>query len=151
MAKRTFVGVSSHRANLMTASIDKFFQCNLASRDVFLTIIGGLAVNEPALDLAIIVAIMSSLLDQPLNQKVAVIGEVALTGELRSVPKLGNRLNELSKIDFEKVIVPEKCRQDKLVSNSIDIVYANDVKTVIQLLFKPAFKQTTQKEHETVY
>ncbi len=135
MAKRTFVGVDSHRANLMTASIDKFLNCNLASRDVFLTIIGGLKVTEPALDLAIIVAIISSLLDQPLPQKVAVLGEVALTGELRSVPKIENRLLELSKMGFQKVIIPEKCKPTPAKDSSLSIVYANDVRTVISTLF----------------
>ena len=136
MAKRTFVGVDSHRANLMTASIDKFLNCNLSSRDVFLNIIGGLKVNEPALDLAIIVAIISSLLDQPLAQKVAVVGEVALTGELRSVPKLENRLLELTKMGYQKVIVPEKSKSKAASKASIDIVYANDVRSVISTLFR---------------
>ena len=136
MAKRTFVGVDSHRANLMTASIDKFLNCNLSSRDVFLTIIGGLKVNEPALDLAIIVAIISSLLDQPLDQKVAVVGEVALTGELRSVPKLENRLLELTKMGYKKVIVPEKSKSNALEKLDISIIYATDVRTVISHLFR---------------
>ena len=136
MAKRTFVGVDSHRANLMTASIDKFLNCNLSSRDVFLTIIGGLKVNEPALDLAIIVAIISSLLDQPLASKVAVVGEVALTGELRSVPKLENRLLELTKMGFKKVIVPEKAKLKAPIKTNIEIVYANDVRSVITSLFR---------------
>ena len=145
MSKRTFVGVNSHRATLIVAAIDKYFHCKIAEHDVFLNIIGGLKEAEPALDLGIIVAILSSLLNVPLTKKVALVGEVALTGELRSVPQMKLRCIECMKMGFESIVIPEKSRHKELGNIDIKIIYAKDIKEVIADLFEGAIPKKAMK------
>lgn len=108
MAKRNMVGVNTHRATLMTATIEKILGLKLFSKDIFLNIIGGIKVDEPALDLAIIMAILSSYYDSPIKEKIGVIGEVGLTGEVRPVSNMPKRLLELQKMGFTGCILPAK-------------------------------------------
>ncbi len=108
MAKRNVVGVDAHRATLMIATLEKILGIQLSTHDVFLNIIGGLKVKEPGLDLAIVYAIMSSILDKPLGRKVGMIGEVGLNGECRAVPQMKKRLVELEKMGFDACVLPEK-------------------------------------------
>ena len=110
MAKRNIVGVGSHRANLMIAAMEKIMGVKLSARDIFLTIIGGIKVTEPAIDLAVITAIMSSVQERPFRVDMGVIGEVALTGEVRAVPNIDRRINELQKLGFKGCFLPEKSR-----------------------------------------
>lgn len=108
MPKRNMVGVNPHRAHLLIAMLEKLCGLKLSSTDIFLTIIGGLKVDEPALDLAIIGAIMSSYFDKAIGQKIGIFGEVGLSGEIRSVPNASKRLLELKKMGFSGCILPEK-------------------------------------------
>lgn len=106
--KRNMVGVNPHRAHLLIAMLEKLCGLKLSSNDIFITIIGGLKVDEPALDLAIISAIMSSYFDRPIGQKIGIFGEVGLSGEVRSVPNVAKRLLELKKLGFSGCLLPEK-------------------------------------------
>ena len=108
MAKRNFVGVDSNRANLMIATIEKSLNIRLGDKDIFLNIIGGLKVNQPSIDCAIIMAILSSLRDQANREKVGLIGEVGLAGEVRPVPGIDKRLAELDKMGFSMCFIPSK-------------------------------------------
>lgn len=108
MAKRNVVGVNSHRATLMIATIEKILGLKLFSKDIFLNIIGGIKVDETALDLAIVAAILSSFYESPINERIGVIGEVGLTGEVRHVSNIKKRLIELEKMGFSGCILPEK-------------------------------------------
>ncbi len=108
MAKRTFLGVDANRANLLIAAMEKLMGLRLADKDIILNIVGGLKVNEPALDLAIVAAVVSSLANRPMPEKTAVVGEVGLTGEIRSVPDADKRIMELSKLGFKQCICPAR-------------------------------------------
>lgn len=108
MAKRSVVGVNVNRAHLMIAAIEKNLKLPLGSKDIFLNIIGGLTVTEPALDLAMVMAIMASLNETPLPPKVAVLGEVGLTGEVRAIPHAQKRVHELAKMGFKACYLPAK-------------------------------------------
>ena len=108
MPKRNMVGVNPHRAHLIIAMLEQLCGLKLSSNDIFLTIIGGLKVDEPALDLAIVAAIMSSYFDKPIGQKIGVFGEVGLSGEVRSIPNVSKRLLELKKLGFSGCLLPEK-------------------------------------------
>jgi len=108
MPKRNMVGVNPHRAHLIIAMLEKLCGLKLSSTDIFLTIIGGLKVDEPALDLAIVAALLSSYFDKPVGQKIGVFGEVGLSGEVRAIPNVSKRLLELKKMGFSGCILPEK-------------------------------------------
>jgi DNA repair protein RadA/Sms len=111
MAKRNFVGVNQHRANLLIAVLDKLFKFKLASHDIFLSVVGGLKVNDPSVDLAIVIAVISSLKQKPVRSKCGVCGEIGLTGEVRPVSYSEKRVKELIKSGFERCIIPEKNKE----------------------------------------
>ena len=118
MAKRNFVGVNQHRANLLIAVLDKLFKFKLASHDIFISVVGGLKVNDPSVDLAIIIAVISSLKQKPVRQKCGICGEVGLTGEVRPVSHCEKRVKELLKSGFNTCIVPEKNKEYTLEKNN---------------------------------
>lgn len=108
MGKRTFLGVDANRANLLIAAMEKIAGVRLSDKDIILNIVGGVKISEPALDLPIVLAIMSSLNEKPLSKRYGVFGEVSLTGEIRSVPHPDKRLTELEKMGFKGCILPYK-------------------------------------------
>ncbi len=105
--RRTTLGIDRNRAALMIAIMEKRLRLDLSGKDIFLNIVGGLKVVEPAIDLALIAAILSSYLDQPIPTTTSVIGEVGLTGEIRRVNMIDQRLSEAAKFGFKKVIIPK--------------------------------------------
>lgn len=105
--RRTANGVDFNRLLLITAVLSKRARVRLADQDVFVNVVGGLEVAEPAADLAIAAAIASSARNRPVAADLALIGEVGLSGELRSVGQLPRRLNEAAKLGFTRVLVPK--------------------------------------------
>jgi DNA repair protein RadA/Sms len=109
--RRTANGVDFNRLLLVVAVLSRRVGLRLADQDVFVNVVGGLRVQEPAADLAMAVAIASSLKDRPLRPGVALVGEVGLSGELRTVSQLPSRLREAGKLGFGEVIVPSGARK----------------------------------------
>jgi DNA repair protein RadA/Sms len=105
--RRTANGVDFNRLLLITAVLSKRARVRLADQDVFVNVVGGLEVEEPAADLAIAAAIASSVRNRPVAADLALVGEVGLSGELRSVGQLPRRLNEAAKLGFTRVLVPK--------------------------------------------
>lgn len=132
MAKRSVVGVDSHRATLMIAALDKSAGVKLGDKDIFLNVIGGLKVSEPAADLGMVVAIISSLQDRPLRDKIGVVGEIGLTGEIRPVPLLQKRLLELSKLGFTHCMVSVKAKDLIEDSLGLKLVFVSHIHHVIE-------------------
>ena len=106
--RRTSNGFDYNRAAMLMAVLEKRGALKLSSCDAFLNVIGGLTLDEPAADLAAILALASSYLDKPIGSRVAAIGEVGLTGEVRSVSHLGQRLSEVQRLGFESCIIPKR-------------------------------------------
>lgn len=104
--RRTANGVDFNRLLLLTAVLSKRARARLADQDVFVNVVGGLQVDEPAADLAIAAAIASSARNRPVAADLALVGEVGLSGELRSVGQLPRRVNEAAKLGFTRVLVP---------------------------------------------
>jgi len=104
--RRTANGVDFNRLLLLTAVLAKRAGFRLSDQDVFVNVVGGLRISEPAADLAVAVAIASSLKNLPVPADLAVVGEVGLSGELRSVSQLPRRLNEAAKLGFTRCIAP---------------------------------------------
>ena len=106
--RRTSNGFDYNRAAMLMAVLEKRGALKLSGCDAFLNVIGGLTLDEPAADLAAILALASSYLDKPIGSCVAAIGEVGLTGEVRSVSHLGQRLSEVARLGFESCIIPDR-------------------------------------------
>ena len=108
--RRTSNGVDNNRLLLLVAVLSRRVGIQLSDQDVFVNVVGGLQVSEPAADLALASAIASSARDRALPPDLALVGEVGLSGELRSVAQLSARLSEASKLGFREVVVPTTAR-----------------------------------------
>lgn len=106
MPRRTAAGVDYNRVLLLLAVLERRAGLQLAAQDVYVSVAGGLVVEEPAADLGIAVAVASSLRDRPVDPRTVVIGEVGLTGEVRTVPQLGKRLGEAARLGFARAVIP---------------------------------------------
>ncbi len=109
MPRRTAAGVDYNRVNLLMAVLEKKMGMQLSGCDAYLNIAGGMKVNEPALDLGIVMSIISSFRNKPLDERMIAFGEVGLAGEVRSVNQVKQRVNEAIKLGFEECILPESC------------------------------------------
>lgn len=135
-AQRSVTGFDAKRMNMLLAVLEKRAGFKLAQKDVFLNIAGGLKVNDPALDLAVIGAILSSNFDIPINKNVCMAGEVGLSGEIRQVTRIEQRLSEAEKLGFKSVIIPKNnikgIKTDKL---KIKLIEVGKVEEALQHLF----------------
>jgi DNA repair protein RadA/Sms len=129
--RRTANGVDLNRLLLLTAVLSKRVGFRLSDQDVFVNVVGGLRVGEPAADLAVAVAIASSIKNVPVPADLAVVGEVGLSGELRSVGQLPRRLNEAAKLGFTRLLVPRSRRAAIVAPEGIEVV---GVRTLQQAL-----------------
>ena len=107
MARRTAAGTDYNRVNLLMAVLEKRCHYEMSRYDAYVNIAGGVRMNEPALDLAIVLALVSSLKDRPVNPKCIIFGEVGLSGEVRAVSMAEQRVREAVKLGFESCILPQ--------------------------------------------
>lgn len=127
LPRRTANGVDMNRLLLMVAVLSKRVGLNLSNQDVFVNVVGGLKVNEPAADLCLATAIASSYRDQPLPIEMTVIGEVGLSGELRSVNHAERRLNEASKLGYRRCVVPHSMLRHVESPNGLELIGARNI------------------------
>lgn len=106
-AQRSVTGFDSRRMNMLLAVLEKRVGFKLAQKDVFLNIAGGLKVNDPALDMAVVCAILSSNLDVPIRKDICFAGEIGLSGEIRHVTRIDQRIAEAQKMGFKTILVPK--------------------------------------------
>ena len=109
MARRTAAGTDYNRVNLLMAVLEKRCHYEMSRYDAYVNIAGGVRMNEPALDLAIVLALVSSLKDRPVNPRCIIFGEVGLSGEVRAVSMAEQRVREAVKLGFEACILPQVC------------------------------------------
>lgn len=106
MPRRTAAGMDYNRVNLLMAVIEKRLGLSLANWDAYINIAGGMKLNVPALDLAVVAAIISSYKDLAIDEKTVIFGEVGLSGEVRGVSMAAQCVQEAKKLGFEKCILP---------------------------------------------
>ena len=104
--RRTSNGFDYNRAAMLLAVLEKRGGLKVSTCDAYLNIVGGLSLDEPAADLAAVIALASSYLDRPVPSDLVAIGEVGLTGELRSVNQLDQRVSEIQRLGFRRCVVP---------------------------------------------
>jgi DNA repair protein RadA/Sms len=133
LPRRTANGVDLNRLLLLVAVLSKRVGLRLFDQDVFVNVVGGLRISEPAADLAIALAIASSFQNAPAPADLAVIGEVGLSGELRTVSQLPRRLNEAAKLGFGRCIVPATHRQIKDVPAGLEVIPARSLPEALSI------------------
>ncbi len=132
--QRSTTGFNSKRLNMLLAVLEKRAGFKLGAKDVFLNITGGISIEDPALDLAVIAAVLSSNLDKALNKGVCFAAEVGLAGEIRAVQRVEQRISEAEKLGFTKILIS---KQSKLsTSKNIKVVGVSNVEEVLKHLFK---------------
>ena len=132
--RRTCNGLDSNRASMLLAVLEKRGRLRMSQCDAFFNIIGGLTLDEPAADLATLVAIASSYLDKPVPAKLAAIGEVGLSGEVRSVSHVPQRLSEVHRLGFDKCIVPAQQGDMLRAPDGLQLSPVKNIGQVLQLL-----------------
>lgn len=135
--QRSVTGFDSRRLNMLLAVLEKRVGFKLAQKDVFLNIAGGLKVNDPALDLAIVGAILSSNIEMVISKRICMTGEIGLSGEIRPVVRIEQRITEAEKLGMKKIIVPRN--NLKGIDNSkfsISIIEVSKIEEAFRALFK---------------
>lgn len=137
--QRSVTGADPKRLNMLLAVLEKRARFKLIQKDVFLNIAGGLKVSDPALDAAIVSAVMSSNLDMALPEGAVVVGEVGLSGEIRTVSRLDQRVAEAEKLGFKTIYIPRSNLKGSDRSRfSIEIVEVGSVGDLLRNLFSPS-------------
>jgi DNA repair protein RadA/Sms len=133
--RRTANGVDPNRLLLTVAVLARRAGVNLIDQDVFVNVVGGLRISEPAADLAMATALASSLRDRPIPAEMALIGEVGLSGELRTVPQIPARLKEVEKLGFRSVVIPASGSQPTEDSGRVKVLAARSLREAFDLIF----------------
>ena len=134
-AKRTTTGLDFNRASLIIAVLEKRSGLLLQNQDAYLKSAGGVKLDEPAIDLAVAVAIASSYKDKPTNPQECFIGEIGLTGEIRRVNRIEQRINEAAKLGFTRVYVPKNSLSGITVPKGIQAIGVTTLSEVLQQVF----------------
>ena len=134
--RRTAVGTDFNRVNLLMAVLEKKAGIHLAASDAYVNIAGGMKMTEPAIDLGICLAIISSAKDIVIPDSVMVFGEIGLSGEVRAVSMAGQRVQEAKKLGFETVILPEVNRAATESIRGIQLVYVAGIRDAISYIMR---------------
>jgi DNA repair protein RadA/Sms len=136
MPRRTCIGVDFNRVNLLVAVMEKMAGLHLGGMDIFVNVVGGIKIVEPAVDLGVIASIASSLREIPVHPRTVVFGEVGLSGEIRAVGQIDARIKEASKIGFQRAVVP-KTNADKAKGTAgCDITGVSSVDEFLEVIFQ---------------
>ena len=128
MPRRTSIGIDYNRLTVLAAVLEKKAGAMLSNQDIYLNVVSGIKINEPAIDLGIVLCVYSSLKNIPIPKDVVVIGEVGLTGEVRSVNLIEKRIKEAEKLGFKTCIIPESNKKLLKESFELDIIVVKDIK-----------------------
>lgn len=129
--RRVSNGVDYNRAMLLLAVLEKRGGLMLSGCDAYVNVIGGLSLEEPAADLAAMIAFASSFRDRPVPSDLAAIGEIGLTGELRAVSALGQRLSEVRRLGFTKCLIPKRVQGKLSVPEGLDVIRVANIREAL--------------------
>ncbi len=136
--RRTAIGADPQRLALLTAVLEKKLGVTLFDHDIFLNIAGGIRIDEPALDLGVVVALLSSLFEKVVAPTTVVCGEVGLAGEIRAVGQMDMRLREADRLGFKTFLMPESSRRqlDSVPNGSMEVIAVRSVQALVEELFQ---------------
>ena len=134
--QRSATGFDTRRMNMLLAVLEKRSGYKVSTKDIFLNIAGGIRVDDPAIDLAVIASVISSAEDIPIGNNICFAAEIGLSGEIRTVSRTGNRISEAEKLGFKKIIVSKYSLKgiDKQ-NHKIEIVAVANIQDIIDVLF----------------
>ncbi len=135
-ASRRCNGIDYNRAAMLLAVTEKRGGLSVSGCDAYINVIGGLVLDEPSADLATVLAIASSYLDRPLGTDLAAIGEVGLSGEIRSVSSINQRLNEIARLGFQRCVIPAHVRGEIRTIPGLEIIPVKNVYDAIRAVAK---------------
>ena len=130
--QRSCTGFNAKRLNMLLAVLEKRAGFKLGAKDVFLNLAGGIRIEDPALDLAVVAAVLSSSLDVAIPEGYAFAAEIGLSGELRNVARMEQRIQEAEKLGFQTLVVAQKT---KTTSSKIKVVPLDNIRSLVDLLF----------------
>ncbi len=130
-ARRNANGIDYNRATLLLAVLEKRGGIPVGSCDAYINVIGGLELDEPAVDLATVLAIASSHRDKAIGNDLAAVGEVGLTGEIRSVSALNQRLSEIARLGFKRCVIPAHVRGDIRAPKGLELISVKSIREAI--------------------
>ncbi len=133
--RRTCLGVDSQRLALMIAVIEKKMGLVLGDQDIFLNAVGGVSATEPAADLTIAAAMLSSFIDKPITPRTLIFGEVGLAGEARRVSRASARINEAARLGFNRIICPSVCAEQTIAPSGIFLIGISRIQELPEALF----------------
>ena len=133
--KRAANGVDFNRLSLLIAVLEKKAGITLGNQDVYLNVVGGLRVNEPAIDLGTMMVVVSSFKNIPIPKDMVILGEVGLTGEVRRINLIEKRLKEAEKLGFKTCVIPESNKKDLKDKYKLDIIAIRNVKQAMNAIF----------------
>ena len=136
MPRRTAIGVDHNRISLLVAVLGKRMGMELGDQDIFVNVAGGLRVEEPAADLGIVSAMMSSFLDKPVDRNLVVFGEVGLAGEIRGVSQPDLRIREAKKLGFSRCLLSLSNLEGSSPPEDMNLVGVESIQEIYELLFK---------------
>jgi DNA repair protein RadA/Sms len=134
-ARRTANGVDYNRLLMIAAVLSRRVRVNLSEADIFVNVVGGLKIDEPASDLAVAAAVASSMKDTPVRADTVLIGEIGLAGELRMPGQMPVRLREAAKLGFKTAVVPKRLRKGEVWPVEIEVIEARSVQQALELAF----------------
>ena len=134
MPRRTAAGTDYNRVNLLMAVLEKRAGMRMSSSDAYLNVAGGIKVSEPALDLGIVIALVSSFKNREVDSKTVIFGEVGLSGEVRAVTQAQQRVNEAVKLGFTTCILPYVCLKNIKNNDKINLIGIHNVNEAIDLI-----------------
>ena len=134
LPRRTAAGTDYNRVNLLMAVLEKRAGIHMSGSDAYVNIAGGIKVNEPALDLGLVMALVSSYKNRPVSDKTIIFGEVGLAGEVRAVSQVQVRINEAVKLGFETCIVPYVCLKNIRKTDKINIIGVQNISEAIRFI-----------------
>ena len=134
MPRRTAAGTDYNRVNLLMAVLEKRLGLHLSASDAYVNIAGGIRMNEPAVDLGILLAVVSSYKDIVIDDKVLVFGEVGLSGEVRAVSMAEQRVQEAKKLGFTTVILPAACMKSVGQETEIALIPVENIRDAVRFL-----------------
>ena len=135
-AQRSATGYDSRRLNMLLAVLEKRAGFKLTMKDVFLNMAGGLRVADPACDLAVVCAVLSSNFDFALPSDICFAGEVGLSGEIRPVNQVDRRITEAARLGFRKIYVSKYASFDKKAAEGVEVVKVADIPALVRSVFK---------------
>ena len=111
--------------------LEKIGGLHVGGCDAYINVVGGLELDEPAADLAIVLAIASSFRDKPIGDDLCAVGEIGLTGEIRSVPNINQRLQEIARLGFKRCVIPAHCKDDIKTPEGLKLLPAKNIREAV--------------------